>query len=235
MYTKPTIFMKKNMKLKLLFLFFTQICISQTGAIDELMIEGEKAYLDNNFLLAKEIYTKVTNLNPKDKNCWYNLAASELKLGENDNACEHFYQACLLNDGEALTAIKENCSSLRNGSIMSINDVEEKPKFIYKGKEYLFFEKNSINPKYLSILKNKFKNSKILMQNFKGHLYIQFKITANDSLDIKINGVTGDEKKVEAIEREINFIFNNMVIYVSAKNKGLNVDLWDKWGLPIDF
>jgi tetratricopeptide (TPR) repeat protein len=185
-------------------------------------------------LLAKEIYSKAANLNPDDKNCWYNLAGSELKLGENDNACEHFYQAYLLNDGEVLELIKYNCPNFRNGSIMSIDDVEEKPKFIYKGKEYLFFEKNGINPKYFDILKNKFKNSQILSQNFRGHLYIQFKITSNDSLDIKIYGVIGDEEKVKIIKEEIVSIFATMVKYVSAKNKGVNVDLWEKWAIPID-
>ncbi|CAA9199988.1 tetratricopeptide repeat protein [Flavobacterium collinsii] len=222
------------MKIKYLLLFVAQMCFSQTNSIDELIIEGEKAYLDNNFLAAKEIYTKATILYPKNQNFWYNLAGSELKLGEMNNACEHFYQAYLLNDGEVLPLIKQNCPDFRNGSIMSLSDVEEKPKFIYKGKEYLFFENNEINPKYSDILKSKFKNSRILTQNFRGRLYIQFKITANDSLDLKINGVTGDEKKVKEIKEEINSIFNTMVIYVSAKNKGVNVDLWDKWALPID-
>lgn len=224
----------KNIIMKLFLMLLTQICFSQTNAIDELIIEGEKAYLDNNFLSAKEIYTKATSLYPNNKDFWYNLAGSELKLGEKNNACEHFYQAYFLNDGEALPLIKQNCPNFRNGSIMSLSDVEEKPKFIYKGKEYLLFEKNGINPKYFDILTNKFKNSRILTQNFRGHLYIQFKITANDSLDLKINGVTGDEKKVKELKDEINSIFNTMVIYVSAKNKGVNVDLWDKWAIPID-
>jgi tetratricopeptide (TPR) repeat protein len=223
------------MKLKLVFLFFTQICISQTIEIDKLMKEGEKAYSDNNFLLAKEIYLKATNISPKDRNCWYNLAASELKLGEKEKACEYFYQAFLLNDREVLITIKENCPNFRNGQIMSINDVEEKPKFIYKEKEYLFFEKNLINTKYLEILKNKFRYSKTLTQNFEGRLYIRFKITANDSLDIQINGFIGDEKKTETIKREINFILKNMVTYVSAKNKGMHVDLWEDWSIPVTF
>ena len=220
--------------MKLLFLVFTQICISQTNQVSKLLIDGEKAFSENDFALAKEIYTKAIDLDSENKNLWFNLGASELKLKENDNACEHFYQAYLLNDGEVLKVIKENCPDFRNGSIMSLSNVEEKPKFIYKGKEYLFFEQNSINPKYYEILKNKLKNSRLLSQNFRGHLYIQFKITANDSLDLKISGVTGNEKEVKAIKDEINLIFNSMVIYVSAKNKGVNVELWDKWALPID-
>jgi len=221
------------MKFKLLLLVFTQVCISQTREIDELMINGEKAYSERDFLLAKEIYTKVTIHNPKNRDGWYNLGASELELGEDENACENFYQAFLLNDGEALPLIKKHCPNFRNGSIMSLEDVEEKPKFIYKEKEYPLFEKNDINPKFTQILIRKFKSSRLLYENYRGRLYVQFKITAKDSIDLRILGLHGDEKKVKAIENEINFIFNDMVKYVSAKNKGVNVDLWEKWSLPI--
>lgn len=221
------------MKLRLLFLIFTQFCISQTKEIDELMISGEKAFSESNFSQAKEIYTKVTNIIPNDKNGWYNLGASELELGENENACEHFYQAFLLNDGEALLLIKKHCPNFRNGTIMSIDDVEEKPKFIYKEKEYPLFDKNGINPKFTEILVRRFKNSRLLYDNYRGRLYVKFEITANDSIDLKIFGVQGDEKKVQAIKDEVKFIFNDMVKYVSAKNKGVNVELWEKWALPI--
>lgn len=70
--------------------------------LNQLLIEGEKAFVENNFVFAKEIYSKATSLDMKNKDCWFNLAVSELKLGENENACGHFYQAYLLNDGEAL-------------------------------------------------------------------------------------------------------------------------------------
>ncbi len=148
------------MKTKLLFLIFTQICISQSVEGNQLLIEGEKAFVEDNFLLAKEIYTKVTNLDKKNKDGWFNLGAVELKLEENDNACENFYQAYLLNDGEAVKIIKENCPDFRNGSIISIDDVEEKPKFIYKGKKYLFIINDQLNPKYCNLINSELKSLK---------------------------------------------------------------------------
>ncbi|MNL52797.1 hypothetical protein D3C87_1760000 [compost metagenome] len=57
----------KIMKLKLLLFLIPQICISQSDTINQLMIDGEKAFLENNFLLAKEIYTKATDINAKNK------------------------------------------------------------------------------------------------------------------------------------------------------------------------
>lgn len=68
-----------------------------------------------------------------------------------------FYKAFLLNDGEVLRIIKENCPDFRNGSIMSIDDVEEKPKFIYGKKEYILIVDISLNPKYTSLLMRRLK------------------------------------------------------------------------------
>lgn len=223
------------MKLNFLILLFTQIGISQTNDFNQLLADGEKAFLDNNFILAKEIYTKATTINSKNKDSWYNLAASELNLGEKENACEHFYQAYLLDDGEALKNIKEYCPNFRNGTILSIDEVEEKPKFIYDDKEYLLLEKNNLNSVYLKILVRKFKNSKILREKVKGKVYVQIKINKYNAFEGKVIRVGAEEKDVEIVKTEIISILKNMVTYISAKNKGINVDLWDKWVLPLTF
>lgn len=224
----------KIAKLKLFFLFFTQICISQANEVNQLLLDGEKAFLLNDFLLAKEIYKKAKDLDVKNKDCWFNLAATELKLNENDIACEHFYQAYLLNDGEALRILKENCPDFRNGSIMSLSDVEEKPKFIYGNKEYLLIIGNSLNPKYSSILMRRLKFSTI-MSKYKGQVLIQFRMNNMNGLDVQILRVSGNEKETEGIKKEVISILNNLVPYVSAKNKGVNVDLWEKWSLILNF
>jgi hypothetical protein len=118
---------------------------------------------------------------------------------------------------------------------MFSNEVDEKPKFIYKEKEYLLFLNNDINPKYINLLTGKFKNSKILMQKAKGKVYIQFQISKSDTLDVRVLKVSGDQKDAAIIEKEILSIFNSLATYVSARNKGVSVDLWNKWALPIDF
>ncbi|KAF2508400.1 hypothetical protein EYY60_14820 [Flavobacterium zhairuonense] len=152
------------------------------------------------------------------------------------NACEHFYQAYLRGDGEALQLIKTNCPNFRNGSVMSLNDVEEKPKFIYNGKEYLLFEKNQINPKYINFLRGELKKSRIISDKAIGrNTYVHFSITNADSLNVKIVNVTGDQKDAGIIKQEIISIFTKSFTYISAKNKGVNVELWEKWSLPITF
>ena len=224
----------KNRVMKFAFLLFTQICISQNIEVNQLLIDGEKAFIENDFLLAKEIYTKATNLGLKNKDCWFNLAVSELKLEENDNACEHFYQAYLLDDGEALELIRKNCPNLRNGSIMSVNDVEEKPKFIYKEEKDLLIEGNNLNPKYVRLLTRRLQRSRI-MSKYGGSVSIQFLINDSNGLDIRKLIVRGDTNETEIINKEVLSILNNLVVYVSAKNKGVSVGLLEKYFFTINF
>ncbi|MFH6987489.1 tetratricopeptide repeat protein [Flavobacterium collinsii] len=220
--------------MKYLLLFVVQICVSQNLEVNQLLIDGEKAFLANDFLLAKKIYTSATNIDSKNRNCWFNLGACELKLQETDNACEHFYQAYLLNDSEAVKIIKENCPDFRNGEIMSFYDVEEKPKFIYGKKEHLLIIGNSLNPMYRSVLTSRLKFSTIMSQ-YKGQVSIRFKINKLDGLDVEIVRVSGNQKEAEKIKKEILSILNDLVIYVSAKNKGVNVDLWEWWIFSLNF
>jgi hypothetical protein len=223
------------MKFNFLILLFTQIGFTQTNELKQLLVEGEKAFLENDFVLSKKIYTNATNIDSLNKDCWYNLAVSELNLGEKENACEHFYNAYLLNDGEALKNIKEYCPNFRDGTILSIDEVEEKPKFIYDGKEYLLIEKSNLNSLYLKIIAKEFKNSKILKEKVKGKVYVQIGINKHNAFDGKVFRVGVEDKDVEIVKMEIISILKNMVTYISAKNNGVNVDLWDKWNLPLAF
>ena len=47
--------------------------------------------------------------------------------------------------------------------------------------------------------------------------------------------VSGKQKEAERIKKEIRSILIDLVPYVSAKNKGANVDLWDRWSLTLNF
>lgn len=55
------------MKFTSLFLLFTQIILCQNTEVNKLLDEGEKAFTENNYLLAKDIYSKASELNPQNK------------------------------------------------------------------------------------------------------------------------------------------------------------------------
>jgi len=68
--------------MKLLLLLFTQIGISQNSIVKELLAEGEKAYFQNDFLEAKEIFTKATNIDSTNKDCWHVLHKGAIQVGD---------------------------------------------------------------------------------------------------------------------------------------------------------
>lgn len=226
------------MKRTILFLLLSQFTYSQTDTIQKLIKDGNEAFLRNDFALAKSIYTKITELDPKRSDGWYNLAASELKLDENEKACEHFYKVYLLSDSKVVDDIKKYCPNFRNGKIMSVKDVQEVPKFIYKEKEYNLFENDVLNPVYLKIIKKEITGSSIIMGKMKrkSQMFVRVSVNSFDVFNGTIANVHVVEEKDEEIVRlEVLNIFKSAVKYKAAKNNGVSVDIWEKAVLPIQF
>lgn len=224
------------MKRYLFVLLFTQIAVSQTSELYKLPAEAYKALSDKNYALAKEIYTECTRQYPDNKLYWYNLAISEINLGENTNACEHLYKAYLLNEPKLKDAILELCPNFRNGTIVSINEVDVMPKFIYEGEEFPVFEGNySLSPAYRKILIKEMKKSRILKGKVEGIMVIQIMINRYGVFDGKVMKLNTAEKDVKIVKQEILSILRNMVKYIPAKKKGIDVDLWESHALPINF
>ncbi|MNY28359.1 hypothetical protein D3C86_1623310 [compost metagenome] len=92
-----------------------------------------------------------------------------------------------------------------------------------------------MNSLYLKILTKEFKKSKILKEKVKGKIYLQIGINENNAFSGKVYKIGAEDKDVEIVKMEIMSILKNMVTYISAKNKGVNVDLFDKWALPINY
>jgi tetratricopeptide (TPR) repeat protein len=223
----------------LLFLLLSQIGISQINqdkqlAFKKLLSQGEKAYAEQNFLLAKEIYTKVTDSISWNPEYWYNLAATELKLGENENACEAFYKIYELNHFKVIKQLREYCPNFRNETKYDIDEVDEKPKFIYKDKEYALIENNVLNPVYKSAIKKAFQKSSILREKASGSIYLF--IHVNNNNEFSGTFLRADNKKEDNIivKMEVMSILENTVTYISAKKDGTNVDLWNKWPCTIE-
>lgn len=218
-------------KIILLSLFF-QLSFAQTTT--NLLIEADKAFLANKFDLAKTIYKKVTEQDSLNNKAWFNLAATELNLGENENACNHLYKSYTLKNQEAGPLIKQYCVEIKNGTIMSLKDVDEKQKFVLDSKvEILFNDNGTLNNKYLNILTKEIKKSKMLYRNVKGKVFITFHINKNGQFDGEILRI--DSKNDPEIKDEIVKIFKSIVIYKPAIYKGRAVETWDKVVLPLDF
>lgn len=220
------------MKYKILFLFFVQITFSQVDETKNIMKQANDAFLASDFKLAKELYQNSIKLDPNNKDAWYNLAVAEFNLNENENACEHLYNVYKLGDYLVHKEILKNCPDFRNGTIFSIADVQEKPKFIYEEKEYFLFKENVFNPVFVKILAKEISKSKLLKDKLKGRTIVNFGINRT-GFDLKIVKYATATENENAIKSELTTIFMNLVKYIPAKNKGEYVDLWERWVMPI--
>ncbi len=222
------------MRIKILFLLLSQITFSQVSESTTLLQKANKAYLENDFKLAKELYSNLTKIDSKNKDAWYNLAASELNLEENENACEHFYNVYKLGDNKVVEEIKKFCPNFKNGTIMSLDDVDEKPKFILEEKEHPLFENKLLNPIYLKAITKALRKSKLLESKLKGKTILQFSITRYGIFEGIILKYATSRENEEIVKNEIMSIFRS-IKYISAKNNGNSVDIWERWQIPLGF
>lgn len=223
------------MKQILVLFFFSLAAFSQKTDMRTLLAEGGAAFGENNFVLAKEIYTKAIALDYKNRDAWYNLAAAELSLGETDSACEHFYRAYLLYDSSVIKNIKEFCPNFRNGSILSIDEVDEQPKFISNGKEYPLYQNKNLHPVYIKALTKELRRSQELRSRTTGIARIVIKVNKHNAFDGGVFATGADKKDDEFVKTEIMRIMKTVVAYISARHKGQLVDIWEQPMLPINF
>lgn len=223
------------MKYTYLFLLLSQLCIGQTSNLAELLERGQKAITMENFSLAKEIYTSASELFPENTDVWYNLAAAELALGENDNACKHFYKVYALKDYSVGDEIKNYCSNYNDDQIIPLEKVEEKPKFEYKNKQYPFFEGKELNPLFIELLSHRIIKSETIYKKIKENMkiLITFGFTKEGLFVHHLSRISDNPDETALLRTEFTKIINEMVTYIPAKNEGKNVDLLGLWSFPL--
>ncbi len=222
------------MKLLIALLLFVQICLSQTTSLNKVLIDGEKAFVDKNYSEAKKYYLQAVLLDPKNRDALYNLAASELSLGETENACEHWYKLYLLGDASGVQYIKEFCPNFKEGSIVSVKELDKQPSFILDGKEYPLFEDGKINRIFLKALTHKLMRSKFLMSKVSGKNILQFKVNSKSELECDMIRIGAAEKDRQFVKAEFISIMKSLVTYVAATKNGKAVDYWERHNLPLN-
>lgn len=221
------------MRLSLVFFLISNLvfCQSQT---EKMMNEADKAFENRNFKKAEELYTKVVEIAPNHKTAWFSLGVTKINLNENESGCECFYRVHLLKGNNVIDKIREFCPNFRNGTIKQLYEVDEKPKFVYEDKEYELFEEGVLNPLYLKILTKEIKKSKVLKTKLgKGKTVIEFTINRYGVFETSFLRIAADSENHQIIENEFNAIFRRIAKYIPAKHDDKNVDVWEKWLLPL--
>jgi len=223
-------------KILIPFILIYQISLSQNVEVNKLLMDGDKAFLTNDYQSSKEKYRNATVLDSLNKKAWYNLAASELNLGENEIACEHLYKSYELENQDASALIKQYCGEIKYCPKMFLNDVDEQASFITDNQKLPLMINNNLNPVYLQLLKKELRKSKILLRNAKGRTFLILNINKSGLFEGDVKRVeTVDESEKEKVKAEVLNILKTLVVYNPAKYKGKAVETWPKFGFTINF
>ena len=221
------------MKFILPFLLFAQLCLSQNTPLERLLSAGQRAFVGQDYSLAKKIYLQALVINPTSRDGLYNLAASELSLGETEDACAHWYQLYKQGDSSGVTHIKEFCPDFFTGKVLPFAELDEKPKFIYRGKEHFLFVDKGLNPIYLSAFLKRFNHSNYL-NKLNGISRISFKVNKDSKLDCYVYSVGAKAADAKEMKEVIESFMRTLVVYVAGRKDGQAVDYFEQHSLPIN-
>jgi len=221
--------MKKILLLTILFLI--NPLFGQKSNIDKLMIEGNQAYQNSDYKTAKRHYESVIKIDSTYKDALFNLAGTELSLGNNSRARELLQKSYSLGDFGAYELIMKYCDGLKYSEKMFLLHVDELPKFKYKNDfEPIVINKKQINPNYTKLLESEIKNSKTL-KRIKGKIYIMLNVNIEGQLVTNIKGKISEKQKTK-----LDKVLKDMTEYKAAKFQGKNVGLFGGGlALPLSF
>ena len=224
-------------KILILVLFIFNLSYSQTSEIDRLMLFGDRAAEGNDFASAKKLYNRIIFLDSLNKDALYKLGVAELNLKQTDSACEHMYKSFQLKNQIVAEHIKLYCQDFPQFMVYDLKEVDQKPKFIFKGEAYDLFGENDLSKKYKEIIIKEIRNSDLLYKQVRGrgNAYITFHINKEGKFDGKvIRIVASDQRFNKAVEKEIIDVFQK-INYIPANHKGRTVEISNIYSLPIDF
>lgn len=221
------------MKLLLGLLLFAQIGFSQNTPLDRLLTAGQRAFTGQDYILAKKIYSQALALNPKNRDVLYNLAATELSLGESEKACDYWYQLFMTGDKSGVEHIKEFCPDYFKGKVLPFSELDEKPKFIYRGKEHPLFVGKDLNPIYRTAFIKRFSHSNYL-NKLEGISRIGFKVNKESKLECFVYSVGAKAADADEMREVMESFMRTLVVYIAGKKDGEAVDYFETHSLPIN-
>lgn len=186
-----------------------------------MMIVGNQAYQNSDFETAKQNYKSIIQIDSTNKDALFNLAGTEINLGNTNLACELLQKSYSLGDFGAYDLIKEYCNGLKYSEKMFLIHVDELPKFKYKADlEPLVINQKQINPNFIKLLKSEIKNSKIL-KRIKGKVYLMINVDVNGKLIANVKGEITKEQNTELTK-----VLENMTEYKPATFQRKSVGLF---------
>ncbi len=215
------------MKYLILILLLTSKIWGQTEETVKIYQEGDKAFDTQDYEKARSIYSSLTKIDSLKSKPWFNLGVVELTMGNQEDGCNCIKKAYRMNHPETEKVLREYCSEFFG----FFEDVDFKPMFIHKSKEYpIFIEKQRLNPKFLKIFQNRMESSKYLMTTLKSKRIAIFVEMTKDGIKTRVMFVPSSERDKTLLA--ITDVFQS-IAYVPAKYKGKEVDILEMWSFPL--
>lgn len=220
----------------LLFITFLSFGQNKTKAISSLKL-AEIEFDKKNYGEAKKHFLDAVKNDTLNKDIWFNLGATQLLLGDTDDACVSFHRAYKRGDLEAFDYLENNCQLFGENRLTSIKYVDDVPKFKYKDDIFPLLEQGKLHHIYIDILKNQviksLDNAKI---NDRGTVNILVSIDKSGNFNGKVSIIKSslsDEEKLSLSKDILRKV--QQVEYIPATYRGENVETWEKWNQPIAF
>lgn len=208
----------------------SNLIFSQESEVNKLIKLGNQEFMNNNVSSAKELFEKAFKIDSLNKDVLFNLAATEISLSNKDKACKLWQKGYKLKDSGTRDLILKYCGEIEHCEFMFVEDIDSKPKFIYKEKELPLFIGIKLNPELSSIFLRESKKSEIIKKYRKQRIFLISNININGKLYIRSIMDKPEELKIE-IER----LFNKVASFVPSKYKGQNVEYIGGYAIPFYF
>ena len=210
-------------------LLFSLRCLCQTEETVAIYQEGDKAFQNQDFEKAKNIYSNLTKIDSLNNKPWFNLGVVELTIGNIEAGCGCIKRAHSLLHKETEKILSDYCSDY----YVFFDQLEIKPKFKYQKKEYpLFISKNELNPKFLKIFQSKIKSSKQLETALnKGPIFLKIKMTTI-GLQSEVKRMAGSQAEIQSTNRVISEIFGDFE-FIPGRFRDRVVEILESWMFPI--
>lgn len=196
----------------------------------ELLNNGNNAFQKKDFENARKYYSELIAIDSINKDAIFNLAITELNLGNKDKSCELLQKMYKLKDSGVAKLIKEHCGKIEYNDYMFYQDTDELPKFKIDNKIYDLIIKKTINPILISNFFTHTKGSKILEKLKEKRIFVTFKIDQDGNFDIKTVGRSSSKE----IDSQVREIFQSIAQYIPCQHDSKNVGMWNYFALPIN-
>jgi tetratricopeptide (TPR) repeat protein len=220
--------MKKH--ITIIIILFTILGYSQESKTKELLVNGNNAFQKNDFENARKYYSEIIKIDSINKDAIFNLAITELNLGNKNKSCELLQKSYKLQDTGVAKLIKEHCGEIEYNENMFYQDTDEMPKFKIDNDVYDLITDKGINPILFDKLNARAKESKVLRKIKGQKIFVIFKIDKNGNFDSRTTGKNTSKE----IDNEMKEIFREIAEYIPCQYQNKNVGMWNGFALPIN-